>query len=75
MQEASAEHKAGGGKDWDTVKPLNKWFSRLHRLLLVDDDSYKVSHSTGEKSFSHCLIAQPTAGSHMFFSGSTVWLD
>ena len=41
-QEASAEHKAGGGEEWDTVKPLGRYFAQLHRLLLVDDDAYKV---------------------------------
>jgi len=38
----SAEHVKGGGKEWDTVKPLNKWFKHMHRVLLRDDDAYKV---------------------------------
>ena len=33
---------ASGGKDWDTVKPLYKWFKHLHRVLLMDDDAYKA---------------------------------
>ena len=35
---ASAAHVAAGGKEWDTVKPLRPYFSRLHRTILVDDD-------------------------------------
>lgn len=42
--EASQEHKESGGKDWDTVKPLARYFSKLDRLLLIDDDVYKVKH-------------------------------
>ena len=32
------------GKDWDTVKPLSRWFSppMLARVVLVDDDAHKV---------------------------------
>lgn len=30
-----------GGKPWDTVKPLGRWFHRLDRLLLFDDDLHK----------------------------------
>lgn len=40
--EAGAAHVTRGGKDWDTVKPLHKWFKHLHRVLLMDDDAYKV---------------------------------
>ena len=36
------EHVAAGGDPWDTVKPLAKWFRRLHRVLLVDDDAFKA---------------------------------
>lgn len=39
---ASASHVAAGGKEWDTVKPLHKWFKHLDRVLLMDDDAYKV---------------------------------
>ena len=39
----SASHIAAGGKEWDTIKPLHKWFKHLHRVLLMDDDAYKVS--------------------------------
>jgi hypothetical protein len=35
---ASAAHVAAGGKEWDTVKPLRPYFSRMHRTILVDDD-------------------------------------
>ena len=41
---ASDEHVKAGGKEWDTCKPLHKWFKHLHRVLLMDDDAYKVSH-------------------------------
>lgn len=39
---APKSHVKNGGKAWDTVKPLHKWFKDLSRVLLVDDDSYKV---------------------------------
>lgn len=39
---ASASHVAAGGKEWDTVKPLHKWFKHLDRVLLMDDDAYKA---------------------------------
>ena len=42
-EKVSAEHVKGGGKEWDTVKPLHKWFKHMHRVLLMDDDAYKVS--------------------------------
>ena len=41
-QHATSEHKAAGGKDWDTVKPLSRYFAKMGRVLLVDDDAYKV---------------------------------
>ena len=44
-QEAAASHVAAGGKDWDTVKPLHKWFKHLHRVLLMDDDAYKAGYT------------------------------
>jgi hypothetical protein len=28
-------------KAWDTVKPLGKYFNRLDRIVLLDDDTYK----------------------------------
>ena len=37
------DHVANGGEAWDTVKPLRKWFKDLSRVILVDDDAYKVS--------------------------------
>ena len=40
---ASVDHKLNGGKDWDTMKPLHCYFSRIHQTLLVDDDAFKVS--------------------------------
>lgn len=36
------DHVANGGKDWDTVKPLSKWFRHMDRVILVDDDAFKV---------------------------------
>lgn len=27
-------------KEWDTCKPLKPYFSRLHRVILVDDDRW-----------------------------------
>ena len=35
-------HVATGGKAWDTVKPLGRWFKDLSRVILVDDDAFKV---------------------------------
>ena len=32
----------GERKDWDTVKPLSKWFRRLDRVVLFDDDAHKA---------------------------------
>jgi len=42
VQDAPPEHKEASGKAWDTVKPLARYFSKLHRVLLVDDDAFKV---------------------------------
>jgi hypothetical protein len=39
---APSGHMDGGGNAWDTVKPLHKWFKHLNRVILVDDDAYKV---------------------------------
>jgi len=36
------KRRSAGGKAWDTVKPLACYFSKLDRVLLVDDDAYKV---------------------------------
>lgn len=41
-REAPVEHRAAGGEAWDTVKPLGRHFSNMHRVLLVDDDAFKV---------------------------------
>ncbi|PRW56924.1 P-loop containing nucleoside triphosphate hydrolase [Chlorella sorokiniana] len=30
-------------KEWDTCKPLKPYFARLHRVILVDDDSHKAA--------------------------------
>ncbi|KAG2446828.1 hypothetical protein HYH02_008388 [Chlamydomonas schloesseri] len=35
-------HVDAGGDPWDTLKPLGRYFGRLHRLGLVDDDAYKA---------------------------------
>lgn len=40
--EAPAEHKTAGGKAWDTVKPLGRHFRNLARVVLIDDDAFKV---------------------------------
>ncbi|KAL4452322.1 hypothetical protein ABPG75_007984 [Micractinium tetrahymenae] len=39
---APLAHVEAGGKAWDTVKPLRPYFQRLHRVILVDDDSFKA---------------------------------
>ena len=39
---------AGEKKVWDTVKPLSKWFRRLDRVILFDDDAHKACR--GEES-------------------------
>ena len=39
---APASHVDGGGKAWDTVKPLHTWFKDLRKVILVDDDAFKV---------------------------------
>jgi hypothetical protein len=39
---APSSHIKEGGNTWDTVKPLNQWFKDLSRIILVDDDAYKV---------------------------------
>lgn len=40
-----AHHVTQGGKAWDTVKPLHPYFRRLDRVLLLDDDGFKVGSS------------------------------
>lgn len=49
---APKDHILGGGKEWDTIKPLTRYFSKLHRVLLVDDDAFKVS--------SGCFVLAPS---------------
>lgn len=39
---APLAHVEAGGKEWDTVKPLRPYFQKLHRVILVDDDSFKA---------------------------------
>jgi len=39
---APKHHVVSGGKAWDTVKPLHRWFSDVSRVIIVDDDAYKV---------------------------------
>ena len=34
------------GQHHNTVKPIRKWFEHMHRVLLVDDDAYKVCATT-----------------------------
>ena len=50
-------HMESGGKQWDTVKPLHMWFKDVSRVLLVDDDSYKVFHRP------HLLLSLATSSS------------
>ena len=40
--EAPVEHNTAGGKAWDTVKPLGRHFRNLARVVLIDDDAFKV---------------------------------
>ncbi len=32
----------GGGNTWDTIKPLGSYVRDVKRVVLVDDDAYKV---------------------------------
>ncbi|KAL4428251.1 hypothetical protein ABPG75_002340 [Micractinium tetrahymenae] len=43
---AQEDIAARGGRPWDTVKPLAKYFAELGRVLLVDDSAHKAA--TGE---------------------------
>ncbi len=54
---APMHHMESGGKQWDTVKPLHMWFKDVSRVLLVDDDFYKVSHRP------HLLLSLATSSS------------
>ncbi|KAG1651605.1 hypothetical protein FOA52_008030 [Chlamydomonas sp. UWO 241] len=38
----------GSAKNWDTVKPIAKYFARPHRVVLFDDDAHKAA--PGEES-------------------------
>lgn len=49
---APDHHVQGGGNAWDTVKPLHRWFKYLHRVILVDDDAYKVGQPSILSGFS-----------------------
>ena len=56
---APASHIEAGGNEWDTVKPLAKWFRCRHRTLLFDDDTYKVrptKHDTECRLDLPCLL-------------------
>ena len=44
---APAELRASTGKEWETVKPLGEYFKRLHRVLLIDADAFKVRCTGG----------------------------
>lgn len=39
---APRDHVAASGKAWDTCKPLGRHFRDLRRVLLIDDDAFKV---------------------------------
>lgn len=60
-EQAPVHHIANGGNAWDTVKPLQKHFgSRIHRIVLVDDDAYKVGHAAqGARPKSHHACVLP----------------
>ena len=56
---ATPDHITRGGKEWDTRKPLSRYFSRTDRVLLVDDDAFKVSTVKGLCRSARLCIAVP----------------
>ncbi len=40
--QAPQDHIEGGGKAWDTVKPLTPVVPDLSRAVLIDDDAFKA---------------------------------
>jgi hypothetical protein len=58
------DHVASGGKAWDTVKPLGKWFQDLRRVVLVDDDAFKVCQPCPCALRMQCIVRVNLAASH-----------
>lgn len=54
---APKHHIDNGGKAWDTVKPLNRWFKDLSRVVIVDDDAFKVGSHQGSETRDLCSWA------------------
>lgn len=67
---ASAEHVKAGGNAWDTCKPLHKWFKHLHRVLLMDDDAYKVMLLV----YQMCYMPSSTLHVHVDRNSIYFWL-
>jgi hypothetical protein len=75
---APRAHVLAGGDPWDTVKPLGSYFPDLRRVVLVDDDYWKVcAVCCGRK---RCLVWVPNGVQrrdegrmkHTVFDGSDV---
>ncbi|DBA99939.1 TPA: hypothetical protein ACH3X1_013819 [Trebouxia sp. C0004] len=65
-QKVSAGHVKAGGKEWDTVKPLHKWFKHMHRVLLMDDDAYKaVPGEEANMILIHCWEEEEPEDMHL----------
>ena len=62
-------HVLAGGDPWDTVKPLGSCFPTLRRIILVDDDSWKVcTMCCGGR---RCLVWEPTGVRDMTQGGQS----
>ena len=63
-------------KEWDTCKPLKPYFSRLHRVILVDDDRWAggwVGAWAGALLFPRCLSC--CGGGPLALHGRSEWTD
>jgi hypothetical protein len=58
---ASRAHVDAGGKEWDTVKPLRPYFSRLHRTILVDDDGCGAGAGARGPGAARCALLELAA--------------
>ena len=59
------EVKTAGAKGWDTVKPLSRWFSRLHRcvwLVLWRSFTYRYPFTYLRLSGIHPFPTEPKSG-------------
>lgn len=65
---ATVDQKLNSGKDWDTMKPLQRYFSRMHQTLLVDDDAFKV-----RKPFHHEQISTSLSEQRKFLRHVKGW--